>query len=363
MLGLTAVLCLGAIAAIAFLQDRYGEDRNAELRLERARAALTQLQSVPHGAIAPSEDDSRYARQETRFAHQEMVGGIERVDGTLADLAADRPPAELADLETPLRKNYDVLEEIFRLRSTVGFVPEIDRLGQRAGRLSGRIETLFRAAGDAYHQRAAASRTQSLAGSGAAILVLFGAFALFHGRSGRLQRANELLLEASRREALTDSLTGLGNRRALVQDLERVVRDGGESGEQILAIFDLNGFKQYNDRFGHPAGDVLLKRLAARLRDLTGPGIRAYRMGGDEFCMLVDLAHADETVLANAAEALSESGEDYAVGCSHGAVAIPREARTASEGLRIADQRMYVDKGARWWETKAAPDEASTPAS
>ena len=54
-----------------------------------------------------------------------------------------------------------------------------------------------------------------------------------------------------------------------------------------LAIFDLDGFKHYNDTFGHPAGDLLLIRLSERLRDAAAEhGARAYRMGGDEFCVL-----------------------------------------------------------------------------
>ena len=54
----------------------------------------------------------------------------------------------------------------------------------------------------------------------------------------------------------------------------------------LLALYDLNGFKDYNDRFGHPAGDALLERLGTRLRDVVAPAARAYRMGGDEFCVL-----------------------------------------------------------------------------
>ena len=55
----------------------------------------------------------------------------------------------------------------------------------------------------------------------------------------------------------------------------------------MLVLFDLDGFKTYNDTFGHPAGDALLTRLGAALRTAVGPNSGAYRMGGDEFCTLL----------------------------------------------------------------------------
>ena len=75
-------------------------------------------------------------------------------------------------------------------------------------------------------------------------------------------RENAAMLKASRAEALTDALTGLRNRRALMRDLESAWRRATPS---LLALFDLDGFKAYNDAFGHPAGDALLARLGRKL--------------------------------------------------------------------------------------------------
>jgi len=99
---------------------------------------------------------------------------------------------------------------------------------------------------------------------------------------------NEYLhvLDTTRTESLTDSLTGLSNRRQLMRDLERIL-DADASRDHLLLLFDLDGFKRYNDRFGHLAGDALLQRLGARLgRAVAGHG-GAYRLGGDEFCAIV----------------------------------------------------------------------------
>ena len=94
------------------------------------------------------------------------------------------------------------------------------------------------------------------------------------------------LLGTSRGEATTDPLTGLRNRRALVNDLAEQVVDVSPQRPLLLLLFDLNGFKSYNDTYGHPAGDALLTRLGTALtRAVDGRG-HAYRMGGDEFCVL-----------------------------------------------------------------------------
>src|SRR5262249_43093010 len=139
----------------------------------------------------------------------------------------------------------------------------------------------------------------------------------------------------------TDELTGLGNRRRLLRDLE----DGLLSGRPVmLALFDLNGFKLYNDLFGHPAGDALLARLGADLAASLPEPAGASRVGGDEFCVLVESDLATDLLIVAARRALSEVGDGFAITASFGAVTIPSEAATVAEALRLADQRMYAQK-------------------
>jgi diguanylate cyclase (GGDEF)-like protein/putative nucleotidyltransferase with HDIG domain len=155
---------------------------------------------------------------------------------------------------------------------------------------------------------------------------------------------NTRMLAASRHEALTDALTGLGNRRALTRDLDGVF--AGRVPASLLVLFDLDGFKHYNDSFGHPAGDALLQRLAAKLSvHVAGTGW-AYRMGGDEFCILVDLGADPVAAAAAAGAVLAEHGDGFAISCSFGAVVVPGEPADAKDALRIADQRMYGYKQA-----------------
>src|SRR5215211_2130781 len=167
-------------------------------------------------------------------------------------------------------------------------------------------------------------------------------------------RENVAMLHASRDEAMTDALTGLGNRRALAAALTDVT-DGAELGERpaggtdvrpvVLALFDLDGFKHYNDTFGHPAGDALLVRLGANLTACFEHRGSAFRMGGDESCVLIEPGSDEpEQLVRSAAAALSESGDGFTIGCSFGSILLPEEASDPAEALRIADQRMYAQK-------------------
>ena len=157
-------------------------------------------------------------------------------------------------------------------------------------------------------------------------------------------RDNAQLLSAARREATTDALTGLGNRRQLMADLAVHVDRLDVERPLMLTLFDLDGFKQYNDTFGHMAGDGLLQRLAGRLVG-TGSG-SAYRMGGDEFCTLERRTGGPEVGFgtAAAAAALSEHGGGFSIGCSHGAVLLPDDTADPTDALRMADRRMYSHK-------------------
>ena len=153
------------------------------------------------------------------------------------------------------------------------------------------------------------------------------------------------MFATARSEAQTDALTTLGNRRKLMTDLARELKLASVQSPRVLVLFDLDGFKRYNDTYGHPAGDVLLARLGANLGRATKPYGEAYRIGGDEFCLLVMTgASSAKTIIALAASALSEHGEGFQIKASHGAVILPHEAREPALALKLADQRMYAHK-------------------
>jgi diguanylate cyclase (GGDEF)-like protein len=161
---------------------------------------------------------------------------------------------------------------------------------------------------------------------------------LYRRRSEAMMRAS---LDTSSQEARTDELTGLPNRRALIEELERRT---GANERFVLVLADLNGFKRYNDTFGHPAGDALLRRLGLQLAAACeGRGIAA-RLGGDEFCVLLfgDVATDDAHMLVR--EALSDEGEGFCITAASGVAAVPGESADPSAALRLADSRMYAAK-------------------
>jgi diguanylate cyclase (GGDEF)-like protein/PAS domain S-box-containing protein len=145
-------------------------------------------------------------------------------------------------------------------------------------------------------------------------------------------------------QALHDALTGLPNRRKLYVDVEQALESGNQRAFAI-GIFDLDGFKAYNDVFGHPAGDTLLSRLGRRLADAIGDEGTAYRMGGDEFCVFTWVDDPDALIEA-ARVSLCDQGDGFAIRCSCGFAVLPTEATTLDRAIQLADERLYRDKRA-----------------
>ncbi|GGK15541.1 hypothetical protein GCM10008955_06200 [Deinococcus malanensis] len=143
--------------------------------------------------------------------------------------------------------------------------------------------------------------------------------------------------------AKTDALTGLPNRHALEMDLKRI----DAAGAPFAVVFiDLDGFKAINDRYGHALGDSLLKGYGLWLSRVTGPWGRVYRMGGDEYLLLMtDFPGSPEDFQVWAHERLQIPFVD-GVSASIG-IAWRHEDTTISDVMRLADTRMYQAKSAR----------------
>jgi diguanylate cyclase (GGDEF)-like protein len=154
-------------------------------------------------------------------------------------------------------------------------------------------------------------------------------------------------LALHRREALTDDLTGLPNRRALFRELE-VLTAAGERSSRRLALLqlDLDGFKELNDTLGHHAGDDLLIAISRRLEAIV-PGTLA-RLGGDEFAAIVPEGHDARKVAAAIGKALHVpvdiEGVGVAVNASIGIAHFPQDAHDSRELARRADVAMYDAK-------------------
>jgi diguanylate cyclase (GGDEF)-like protein len=160
-------------------------------------------------------------------------------------------------------------------------------------------------------------------------------------------RDNKRLLEQVR----TDRLTGLGSQARMQMDLEARERTPG--GPLTVVLLDLNGFKHYNDTHGHPAGDKMLSTLGGRLKVAVGSEGTAYRLGGDEFLVLVEGAvvglglEGRNELAVRAAEALTSRGRGVDVSASWGIASVPEETDSPAEAMQLADVRMYAQKESR----------------
>ncbi len=165
------------------------------------------------------------------------------------------------------------------------------------------------------------------------------------------QRSEALLALAH--QATHDELTGLPNRRTVLEQLERAVRrmEAGELDQLAVLFCDLDGFKPINDRLGHQAGDEVLRIAAARLRGCVRSGDVVGRLGGDEF--LIVSPHADSSDLRARVEAvfanpLQVAQEEVRLGVSIGVARTTAGTPTTGDGLvAVADEAMYEVKRAR----------------
>jgi len=159
--------------------------------------------------------------------------------------------------------------------------------------------------------------------------------------------------EALRSLAHTDPLTGLPNRRGLQLELADALLRAG--GERLLGVFllDLDGFKDVNDRFGHDAGDELLKQAAQRLRAPLRHRDVVARLGGDEFVVMATDLPGDEEARRLGHKLLDAfsrpfvvRGEPCRVGLTVGYALAPLDGHDADSLLKRADAAMYAGKQA-----------------
>jgi len=169
-----------------------------------------------------------------------------------------------------------------------------------------------------------------------------------------LRRSNEYLTKFS----LTDSLTGLANRRAMHDELGRLLARAARDGSYVVVgMFDLDGFKQINDQFGHVLGDQMLGQCAGRLAAIVRDTDMLARVGGDEFAFVgpgtVDEDEANRTATALAARATEATAGVYSLrdrhikyaGVSAGVVAV--RFMSVDQALGLADAAMYRAKRER----------------
>jgi len=162
-----------------------------------------------------------------------------------------------------------------------------------------------------------------------------------------VQRHNELELAAN-----YDALTGLPNRRLLIDRLEQAVQRSKRTGKLLaVALLDLDGFKPVNDTLGHDAGDQVLQTVAQRMKQALRGADTVARLGGDEFVLLLgelekpeEASHMLERLLRDIAQDIPAEAHTVQVTASLGCVLYPRDADDGQDLLKCADIAMYVAK-------------------
>jgi diguanylate cyclase (GGDEF)-like protein len=195
---------------------------------------------------------------------------------------------------------------------------------------------------DLLRDRTSSARTAITIAFGAGLLLL-GAFALILlGLRRRVSGAHRAEIERLASAALTDSLTGLHNHRAFQEDLAGELRRQPRAGDPLaLIMLDLNGLKAVNDTHGHQAGDDRLQILADVLSESFGGGACIYRVGGDEFAVILPGVSAWDAL--EATQRLQGALEPHAIDVTAG-IADASGPRAIDGFIREADLALIAGK-------------------
>src|SRR5437016_785297 len=177
--------------------------------------------------------------------------------------------------------------------------------------------------------------------------------------------------------AVTDPLTGLHNRRLFAETFEKELNRARRYIQPLgLVTLDLHRFKEVNDKHGHPRGDDVLRAAAATLKKALRTSDSAFRIGGDEFALLLPHTDSPQALALSRrvptvfAEMLQPLQLEVTVGMDHGVAIFPQDAEQADQLIRVADERLYRLKHANHskttngsdWTTPSAPEAPAAPA-
>jgi diguanylate cyclase (GGDEF)-like protein len=170
--------------------------------------------------------------------------------------------------------------------------------------------------------------------------------------------------------AVTDPLTGLYNRRLFSETFEKELNRARRYGLPLgLVILDLHRFKEVNDKHGHPRGDEVLRAAAATLKRALRTSDSAFRIGGDEFALILPQTDAEQALALSRrvetvfAEMLQPLQLQVGVSMDHGVATFPQDGEQADQLIRVADERLYRLKHANHRKpVNGAPAHETPPA-
>ncbi|WP_416308226.1 EAL domain-containing protein [Neptunicella sp. SCSIO 80796] len=168
---------------------------------------------------------------------------------------------------------------------------------------------------------------------------------VFSDITARKHTEKELLKLAN-----SDTLTELPNRSFFQATLKNLVR---KNIDHVLICLDMDNFKKINDSLGHQTGDKLIKHIAVRLQQLVGVNETCYRLGGDEFSVLIEnetdmhkITRLAQNILSEMSRPFTLNRQEFVLGCSIGIAFYPNDGETPQELLKNSDTAMYFAKNA-----------------
>jgi diguanylate cyclase (GGDEF)-like protein len=327
---LALVAAIGTVSLVVVLQRR-------AQRTEAARVSVAQFQ-VQVSAVQSTEISEAVTDTSPLQIASTATARYAAIDRAIASRARTDPIPEMAAALRALRQTRvaairvgEVSERYGTRPSETVPPPAVTKAYTANADANAELQRALGDASHAYARKASKTVQQADRGSAVGVAVLLGLFLVFYVRS---QQARVFAM----RQATSDSLTGLGNRRRLYRDLAARQLEGSSS---TIVLIDLDGFKQYNDSLGHQAGDELLSTIGVSLKDAIGGGGSAYRLGGDEFLLRL-AGRVDDGDVAQIIDTVS-GHVSLSVGLSYGIAQLgPRE--PLDHAMRHADKMMYENK-------------------
>ena len=337
-----------AVVVTALVGVRAAADRNRRWRLlsaqvdEQADAADLLMGSMQE-LVSELQIDEVLSRITTNA--QSAVGGaefallVEEDEVLRCRSSSDLPGRTVASLETWAAESADLLTSS-TLVNDLTTVPALAGLP-----LDRSVPLGSLCAAPLRYRDASIGVLVALAASRGGFLPRDSELLSSYAAQAAIAITNARLYEAQQELATQDPLTGLFNHRqfheTLAHELERCRRHGGELG---LVLLDLDGFKQVNDTGGHAEGDEVLRRVANALDRTSRSSDMAFRVGGDEFALVLPSSgqHATETAAARASEAISLI--DVRTSVSYGVASWPGAGPTKDALLAAADASLYEMK-------------------
>jgi len=331
-------------------------DAAMEIKLEATTAHLW-LEEILSGDHLEGIASVRQHLSSSQWYATAMLEGGENPEGIFTPVTDPALRSEIEDVITKIIRFREITEERFESESEFGAGSDIDQrydaLFNEFVNQADRIESKLQAT--ISNERQLFKITQLILTVTSLIMIAFMAW-VFSRHDYRLSlNAHEAkkAKEQIQRLALYDTLTGLGNRNLFMRQIEHLIAIAERRNEEVALLeMDLDGFKDVNDRLGHAAGDEVLREFGVRLGRVLRKGDQKYRIGGDEFAVLLeprigafDLAVVvAEKIAEHVAVPMQIKGHYCSIGVSIGIAVFPDHGREANALLRKADAAMYEAK-------------------